>query len=253
MRMEGKVAIISGGARGLGAAQAILLARESACVTIGDVLVEEGKKLADQIVDSGGQAMFQKLDVTKEADWRQIVQATVQKYGKLNVLVNNAGISVRETVEETTEEVWDRAMDVNAKGVLFGSKWAIPEMRKAGGGSIVNISSDAGIVGNSYGAAYGASKGAVRILTKDTAIQYAKDNIRANSIHPGPIDTPMLAEALRSLPPDVSAQSNSPDMMPLGRIGEPNDIAYGVLYLASDESTYVTGAELSIDGGRVAS
>ncbi|MFQ5873014.1 MAG: SDR family NAD(P)-dependent oxidoreductase [Dehalococcoidia bacterium] len=248
MRLEGKVALVSGGARGIGAAIARLFAREGACVAIGDILEEEGRGVASDIGESGCGALFVELDVTREEDWRRAVAETVRKYGKLNVLVNNAGIFRKERVEELGEDVWHEVMEVNAKGVFLGTKWAIPEMRKVGGGSIVNISSGAGLVGNPDGAAYGASKGAVRIFTKTTAVQYGKDGIRANSIHPGPVDTTMLAPRFA----DPHARENRLEAIPLGRIGTPEEIAYGALYLASDESSYVTGAELAIDGGRTA-
>ena len=248
MRLEGKVALISGGARGIGEAIARLFAREGASVAIGDILEDEGQRVAREINDAGGRALFVRLDVTVEEDWRRAVQATVERFGQLNVLVNNAGIYRKELVDETSVEAWDEVMGVNARGVFLGSKHAIPEMKKAGGGSIVNMSSGAGLVGNPNGAAYGASKGAVRILTKATAAQYGQYGIRANSIHPGPIDTAMLGSQL----PDPGARENSLEAIPLGRIGTPQEIAYGALYLASDESSYVTGVELPIDGGRVA-
>ncbi|MEE9247819.1 MAG: glucose 1-dehydrogenase [Dehalococcoidia bacterium] len=248
MRLEGKVALISGGARGIGEAIARLFAREGASVTIGDILEDEGQRVAREIDDAGGRALFVRLDVTVEEDWRRAVQATVEMFGKLNVLVNNAGIYRKELVDETSVEAWDEVMGVNARGVFLGSKHAIPEMKKAGGGSIVNMSSGAGLVGNPNGAAYGASKGAVRILTKATAAQYGQYGIRANSIHPGPIETAMLRHQLL----DPEARENRLEAIPLGRIGTPQEIAYGALYLASDESSYVTGVELPIDGGRVA-
>ncbi len=213
---------------------------------IGDVLEEEGRQVEAQISESGGQALFLPLDVTKESDWRNAVAAAVTRFGKLDILVNNAGISGRNVGERTDVEVWDQVMDINAKGVFLGTKAAIPEMRRAGGGSIINISSIWGLVGSSRGsAAYHASKGAVRLLTKSTAIQYAGDGIRVNSVHPGPIATPMT-ETSR-----VEADLNQwwLAQTPLGRWGEPEDVAYGALFLASDESSFMTGSELVIDGG----
>ena len=248
MRLEGKVALISGGARGMGAAEARLFAREAAAVAIADVLEDEGREVEREITELGGGARFIKLDVTSEDDWRHAVEATVNEFGKLDVLVNNAAILRREQVLETTEQMWDQVMSVNAKGVFLGTKYAIPEMRRAGVGSIVNISSSAGITGSHQSAAYHASKGAVRIFTKAAAIQYAKDNIRVNSVHPGPIDTPMLAGA----DPDAASREARESQVPLRRFGRPVEVAYGVLYLASDESSYVTGSELVIDGGRTA-
>ena len=189
------------------------------------------------------------LDVTSEDDWRQAVQMAVQSFGKLDVLVNNAAIWRGGRVEETTVEDWDAILDVNAKGVFLGSKLAIPEMRRAGGGSIINISSVAGLVGSLRSSAYGASKGAVRLLTKATAVQYGGEGIRANSIHPGVIDTPMLRGIWESY---EEGRAASIDGTVLGRIGTTEDIAYGALFLASDESSFMTGSELVIDGGRTA-
>ena len=248
MRLEGKVAIISGGARGQGATEAKLFAREGAKVVIGDVLDEDGAKLAEEIVDSGGEALFVHMDVTSEEEWGRAIKAAVTRFGKLNVLVNNAGILRQGLIEETTSELWDAMMEVNAKGVFIGTKLAIPEMRKAGGGSIVNICSVAALIGDRRGAAYGASKGAVRLFTKATAIQYGKDAIRANAIHPGPVDTAML----RQVQPNPEDRAASISRIALGRVATPEDIAYGALYLASDESSFVTGCDLAIDGGLTA-
>jgi cyclopentanol dehydrogenase len=189
------------------------------------------------------------LDVTSERDWRAAVEAAVRQYGGLNMLVNNAGIIIRKGIEETSVEEWDRTQAINVRGVFLGTKCAIPAMRQAGGGSIINISSIAGLVGSTYGAAsYIASKGAVRLFTKATAIQHAKDNIRCNSIHPGPIETSMIQDTLE----DHAFLQERLRRIPLGRIGRVEDVAYGVLYLASNESSYVTGSELVIDGGATA-
>jgi NAD(P)-dependent dehydrogenase (short-subunit alcohol dehydrogenase family) len=246
MRLQGKVALISGGARGMGAVEARLFAEEGAKVTIGDVLEDEGRKLEAEINTTGSEGLFVRLDVTHEADWQKAVEATVNRFGKLDVLVNNAGVSGRGRVEDTAVEEWDRVMDVNAKGVFLGTKVAIPAMRMGGGGSIINISSQLGLVGTDQSSPqYQASKGAVRLLTKATAIQYAKEGIRANSVHPGPIVTPMT-EAARADPERYQLMLSR---VPLGRYGQPEDVAYGVLYLASDESRWVTGSELVIDGG----
>ncbi|HIN05027.1 MAG TPA: glucose 1-dehydrogenase [Dehalococcoidia bacterium] len=245
MRLEGKVALISGGARGMGATEAKMFAREGAMVVIGDVLEEEGRQTEAEINETGGECLFVKLDVTSEAEWQMAVATAVARFGKLDILVNNAGIFRGNRVEDTTSEEWDQVMDINAKGVFLGTKHSIPEMRKAGGGSIVNISSVAGLVGNPYSSAYNASKGAVRLLTKSTAIQYAKDGIRANSIHPGVIVTPMTQDVVN----DPSFREFRLAANPISRLGQPADIAYGALYLASDESSFVTGSELVIDGG----
>jgi cyclopentanol dehydrogenase len=187
-------------------------------------------------------------DVTSEDSWNSAVQAAVSSFGKLDILVNNAGVSHRTGVEETSSEAWDKVMDVNVKGVFLGTKAAIPEMRKAGGGSIINISSIYGLVGSGTSAAYHASKGAVRIFNKSTSIQYASENIRANSVHPGFVDSPMT-RAHHDVP---NIHEERVAKMPLGRMGQPEDIAAGILYLASDESSFVTGAELVIDGGMTA-
>ena len=246
MRLDGKVALISGGARGQGAAEARLFAQEGARVVFGDVLVEQGRQVEAQIRELGGDVTFVKLDVTDETDWENAVAAALYNYGKLDVLVNNAGVVSWGTLEDTTSEEWDRVMDVNAKGVFLGTKAVIPAMRMAGGGSIVNISSVSGMVGQeAIQPVYNASKGAVRLLTKSTAVQYAKEGIRCDSVHPGTVATDMNAE--RRADPELFQQSL--DRIPLHTVAQPEDIAYAVLYLASDEASFVTGSELVIDGG----
>ena len=249
MRLEGKVALISGGARGQGAVEAKLFAREGAKVVFGDILDESGKQVEAEIHEAGGEATYVHLDVTREDDWRTAVNTAIDRYGKLDILVNNAGILIRKGIEDTTEEDWDRIMGVNAKGAFLGTKHSIPAMRQAGGGSIVNISSTAGLVASPSGSAsYTASKGAVRLLTKSTAVQYAKEGIRCNSIHPGPIDTDMIQETLT----DSAKLEERMQRLPIGRVGTADEIAYGVLYLASEEASFVTGSELVIDGGTTA-
>ena len=246
MRLENKVAFISGGARGMGAAEAKIFAAEGAKVVVGDVLDEEGRQTEAAINEVGGECLFVHLDVTDEGSWGQAVAETVSRFGKLDILVNNAGITGGiGHLEDTTSEDWDRVMDINAKGVFLGTKAAIPEMRKAGGGSIINISSVYGLVGSGGSTAYHASKGAVRLLTKSTAIQYAGDGIRANSVHPGIIETAMTEATLA----DPERSQRWMTGTPLGRRGVPEDVAYGVLFLASDESSFMTGSELVIDGG----
>ena len=245
MRLENKVALISGGARGMGAVEAMLFAKEGAKVVIGDMLEDEGRKTEAEINEAGGECIFVTLDVSDEAAWEKAVDEVVSRFGKLDILVNNAGIYRAHNVEETSSEEWDQIMDINAKGVFLGTKAAIPEMRKAGGGSIINISSTAGLVGSRTSAAYSASKGAVRIFSKSTAIQYAAEGIRANSIHPGPIDTDMGDQVW----PDAESKERTMNRVALSRIGTAEDVAYGALYLASDESSFVTGSELVIDGG----
>jgi NAD(P)-dependent dehydrogenase (short-subunit alcohol dehydrogenase family) len=244
MRLKDKVAFISGGARGLGAAQARLFVEHGAKVVVADIRDEEGKAFASELAASG-ESLYAHLDVTSEGDWNAAIAATVERFGRLDVLVNNAGIYQRATVEETTAEDWDRMMAINGKGVFLGTKAAIPAMRKSGGGSIINISSVAGLIGGPISTAYNASKGAVRLLTKSTAIQYAKDGIRANSVHPGLTRTDMMDLVF----PDANDAEIRKADVPLGRHGTPEDVAYAVLYLASDESSYMTGSELVIDGG----
>jgi 3alpha(or 20beta)-hydroxysteroid dehydrogenase len=226
-----------------------LFVREGAAVVLGDVLDDEGKKVEAEIRANGGRATYVHLDVTRESDWQAAVATAVSTYGKLDVLVNNAGVLLRAKIENTTEADWDRIMAINVKGVFLGTKHAIPAMRQAGGGSIVNISSTAGLVGSPGGtAAYTATKGAVRLFTKSTAIQHARDKIRCNSVHPGPIATDMIKDVLEN----AAAWEQRMRRLPMGRPGTVDEVAYGVLYLASDEASYVTGSELVIDGGTTA-
>ena len=249
MRLEGKVALITGGARGMGAAEAKLFSREGAKVVIADVLEDEGRRTEAEINETGGDAIFVRLDVTRQTEWDDAVARAIQEFGKLDIVINNAGIAVGNSIEDTSVETWDRVMDINAKGVFFGTKAAIAQMKAQGtGGSIINISSVSGIIGqNSVNAVYNASKGAVRIFSKSAAIQHAAEGIRVNTIHPGPIETPMTAEGrvnAERIGEYTVAENN-----PMGRYGKPEEVAYGALYLASDESSYVTGAEIVIDGG----
>ena len=244
-RLDGKVAIISGGARGQGAVETELFAMEGAKVIFGDVQDEDGRKVEAKVVELGGDVEYIHLDVTSEDDWQRAVELAESKYGKLDILVNNAGISMRHSDMDVSSEDWDTMMDVNAKGVFLGVKYAIPAMQRAGGGSIVNISSIAGILGRPLASpAYSASKGAVRVFTKSTAGRFAAEGIRCNSIHPGPIDTDMIRAATNSVRPETRVGE-----IPIGRLGQPEDVAYGALYLASDEASFVTGSELVIDGG----
>ena len=240
--------MITGGARGQGAAEARIFAREGARVVIADVLDQEGSAVAAEIAESGTDALYVHLNVSDEDNWREAIEATVSAYGKLDILVNNAAIWRSGHVADTSSDQWDQVLEINAKGVFLGTKAAIPEMRKAGGGSIVNISSTAGLVGSRTSTAYSASKGAVRLLTKSTAVQYGAERIRANSIHPGPIDTPMGDQVW----PDASSREEAIDRTVLKRLGTPEDIANGALFLASDESSFMTGSELVIDGGLTA-
>jgi NAD(P)-dependent dehydrogenase (short-subunit alcohol dehydrogenase family) len=249
MRLEGKVALISGSANGMGETEARLFAREGAKVVIADVLEEQGQQVATSIVESGGEAQFIRLDVTNEDDWKEVVTTAVTRYGKLDILVNNAGISGSADPDLLSTANWDQLMAVNAKGVFLGMKTAIPEMQKAGGGAIVNISSISGFIGQDYiHMAYNASKGAVRIMTKSAAVQYAKDGIRVNSVHPGMM--PPMLTSVASADPERRRQRLS--LVPMGRAGEREEVGYAVLFLASDEASYITGTELVVDGGYLA-
>ncbi len=253
MRLEGKVALITGGARGMGAAEAKLFSKEGAKVVIADILEDEGRQTEAEINETGGDAVFIRLDVSQQSDWDAAIQRTVEQFGRLDVVVNNAGIASTYTIEDTTVEHWDQIMDVNAKGVFLGTKAAIAQMlSQGGGGSIINISSISGMIGQArVSAVYNASKGAVRIFTKSAAVQYARDGIRVNSIHPGGTITPMSQQPLPGSERDEENSVSSPGI-PLGRAAMPEEIAYGALYLASDDSSYVTGTELVMDGGYTA-
>ena len=248
-RLEGKVVIISGGARGQGATEARMFAREGARIVIGDLLDAEGQAVAAEIAESGGDCTYVHLDVTSEDDWRAAVETAVSAYGRVDVLVNNAGIIESGRVEDLTVEQWDAVLDVNAKGVFLGTKAVIAEMRKAGGGSIINISSTSGIVGSINATAYNASKGAVRLLTKSTAVQYAREGIRANSIHPGPIETDMMQRVWEH---PLRSREETEARIPMGHVGTVEDVSYAALFLASDESSFMTGSEIVIDGGLTA-
>ena len=246
MRLESKVAIITGGANGMGEAEAKLFAAEGAKVVIADVLEQDGRKVEAEIAETGGEAVFVHLDVTDEEEWKEVIAATVSRYGKLDILVNNAGISGSTSPETMDTEAWDNLMEINAKGVFLGIKHAIPEMQKVGGGSIVNISSISGMVGQEYThMGYNASKGAVRILTKSAAVQQAKNGIRVNSVHPG-VMPPMLTSRVTSEP---SLRQQMIDSVPMAREGRREEVANAVLFLASDDASYITGAELPVDGG----
>lgn len=242
-RMKGKVSLISGGASGLGAAQATLFAREGASVMIGDLQEELGARTVEAIKAEGGTAAFVRLDVTSAASWAAAVQATVDAYGKLTTLVNNAGIFHPGGVETETEEGWARMIAVNQTGPFLGMKAAVPELLKTGNASIVNISSLYGLIGSPDALAYHASKAAVRVMSKGTALEFARKGIRVNTIFPGQIRTPILGDITEEQ--DVAIKAS----IPMGEVGDPMDIAHGSLYLASDDAKYVSGAELWIDGG----
>ena len=248
MRLAEKVAIISGVASGMGAEEARLFAREGAKVVIADVLEAEGEQVAASIIDTGGEALFVRTDVTSEADWAQAIEAAVGRFGRLDILVNNAGLSSSSAGPHLDVEGWRRIMDVNATGVFLGTRAAIPALRAAGGGAIVNISSIMGFVGGEGGhPAYHASKGAVRIFTKAMAVRYGPEGIRVNSVHPG-----FMPPMRSSRPRNDAAMQELIAQTPLRRTGEPIEVAYGVLFLASDEASFITGTELVIDGGFIA-
>jgi NAD(P)-dependent dehydrogenase (short-subunit alcohol dehydrogenase family) len=249
MRLQGKVAVISGAAHGMGEVEARLFAAEGARVVIADILENEAQEVVAAITGAGGEALFVRLDVTREEDWQEVVSTTVARLGKLDILVNNAGISGTYTSDLMSTEAWDRIMAINARGVFLGMKYAIPAMQKAGGGSIVNISSISGVVGQDYThMAYNASKGAVRIMTKSAAVQYAKDGIRVNSVHPGVM--PAMRTSRGSAMPETRQRMLA--QVPMGREGRREEVGYAVLFLASDEASYITGTELVVDGGFLA-
>ncbi len=249
-RVRGKVAIVTGGASGIGRACAMLLAREGASVVITDVDDGAGERAARE-TQAYGDAMFVRHDVAREADWRAALDATIARHGRLDVLVNNAGIGTPGSIEATTLQAWQAMMSVNSDGVFLGCKHAIEVMKRSGGGSIVNLSSILGIIGDGGAIAYSASKGAVRLLTKSAALYCAHRGygIRVNSVHPGFIWTPMVEGLVNNARDPARAKERLEHVQPLGRMGKPEDVAYAVLYLASDESSFVTGAELVIDGG----
>ena len=242
-RLSGKVALISGGASGIGAAHAEVFAAEGAQVVIGDLQKQLGRSVSEKIQKSGGQAEFIHLDVTVEEAWKNAVQKTVGMYGKLTTLINNAGVYWPAGIEAEERENWDKMLAVNQTGVWLGMKTAMPALRDSGNSSVVNISSLYGLIGSPGSIAYHASKGAVRLMSKAAALEYARQGIRVNSIHPGQIDTPILA----GLTLEQDAQIK--EATPMGRIGRPEEIAYGSLYLCSDEASFTTCIELVIDGG----
>jgi NAD(P)-dependent dehydrogenase (short-subunit alcohol dehydrogenase family) len=256
-RLPGKVAIITGGASGIGEATARLFADHGATAVICDLQDELGDRVAGKIVAAGGSAEYRHLDTRQEDDWVGLVEAVEGKYGRIDVLCNVAGIGsavdttsgkrARMELPGLSLDSWNQVMAVNAAGVFLGTKAVHAAMKRAGGGSIINISSICGIVGSFGNAAYNASKGAVRIFTKSAALQYAADQIRVNSVHPGFVETPLAAPGLVGKPGETRMSAT-----PLGRYGKPSDIAFGCLYLASDETAWMTGSELVIDGGMTA-
>jgi 3(or 17)beta-hydroxysteroid dehydrogenase len=249
MRLVNKVVLITGAASGIGASMARLFVAEGAKVVVADVLEEEGRGVAAEITRANGAALFHRLDVASEPEWRAAIDAALAAFGRIDILVNDAGLS-GSAVEDLFEiAAWDRLMAVNARGVFLGMKFAIPIMKAQGGGAIVNISSISGISGqHSVHVGYNASKGAVRTLTKAAAVQHGADNIRVNSVHPGLM--PPMRSSGRTADPDVRARMLR--QVPMGRAGRPEEVAHAVLFLAADEASYITGAELWVDGGYLA-
>ena len=252
-RVDGKTAIVTGSALGIGKAAALRLAEEGAQVAVTDVKKDEGEDVVQEINGKDGSAQFWHLDVSDEDAVERVFDEVAQAFGGIDVLVNNAGISgTDKPTHELTEEEWDEVMAVNEKGVFFCTKHAIPYMQEAGGGSIINLSSIYGIVSAPDIPPYHASKGAVRLMTKTDALEYAEDDIRVNSVHPGFIWTPLVEEYLSDQGDVEEGREQLDELHPLGHVGEPDDIANGIVYLASDESKFVTGSELVIDGGYTA-
>lgn len=246
MRLQGKVAIVTGAGHGMGEAEARLFAREGGRVVVADILDGEAERVAADIRAAGGEAIAVRIDVTSEPDWLALIDKTIATYGRLDILVNNAGISGSSVGDPDGLEGWDRIIAVNQTSVFLGTKLAAEQMAKTGGGSIVNISSIMGIIGGASGhPAYHASKGAVRIYSKAAAVRYGPQGVRVNTVHPGYMP-PMLNATNQNLRAEKIEQT------PLRRLGEPIEVAYGVLFLASDEASFVTGAELVIDGGFIA-
>ena len=254
-RVAGKAALISGAATGIGQSIAERLAAEGAQVAVADIDAAKGAGVVAEIEAAGGTAMFVPLDVTDEGEWQAAVGAVESAFGRLDILVNNAGIAIIESVDKMSLKDWRAVMAVNIDGVFLGTKHAVPAMRRAGGGSIINISSILGLAGEEKLSAYSASKGAVRLFTKSVALECGRDGsgIRVNSVHPGYIHTEMMEDTCRRDYGDIpTGLAELGKLHPIGRVGEPAEIAAGVLYLASDESKFVTGSELAIDGGYTA-
>jgi len=252
-RVKGKVAIVTGGSVGIGRSACNLLAREGALVAVTDILDSQGHATVRDIQEAGGKAEFWHLDVRNESEVKAVFQAVNDRFGGIDVLLNNAGIAgANRPTHEITEEEWDSLMAVNVKGVFFCTKHAIPYMKKARGGSIINLSSIYGIIGAGDVPPYHASKGAVRLMAKNDALIYAADNIRVNSIHPGFIWTPLVEKFAGEQGGTAEVRKQLDALHPLGHVGEPDDIGWGVVYLASQEAKFITGSELVIDGGYTA-
>ncbi len=252
MRLAGKVAIITGAGMGIGAETARVFAREGAKVLIADINSDAGESVAEEIRKGDGEALHVHTDVRSEASVRHVVETAISMYGRLDVMFNNAGINLSKPTCEVTQEEWDQVMAVNLRGPFFGCKYALPVMAKQRSGSVINTSSNAGLVGRPNYGCYSAAKGGVEILTKSLAIDYAKYGVRVNSIAPGSVLTPLAESIFASKADPAAAKQNLADACPMKVLGLPSDIAYAALYLASDESRFVTGATLRVDGGRTA-
>lgn len=252
MKLADKVAIITGAGSGIGRATAILFAQEGAKVVVADIVEGVGEETVAQIKEAGGEAIFVRADVSKASDVENMIQTAVDTYGQLNILYNNAGLTIPAMVTEATEEVWQRTLDVNLKGVMLGCKYAIPEMQKQGGGSIVNTASMLGLVASPRQAPYCAAKGGVVLLTMQVAIDYAAHNIRVNCICPSEVNTPMHRKFVEESPDPEATRKRLMERIPLNRVAEPEEIAKAALFLASDDSSYITGVALPVDGGLTA-
>jgi NAD(P)-dependent dehydrogenase (short-subunit alcohol dehydrogenase family) len=252
MKLNGKVAIITGAGSGIGRASALLFAQAGAKVVVADLVAVAGEETVAQIKQNGGEATFVAVDVSKAAQVEQMVQTAVTTYGRLDILFNNAGLTLPARVTETTEEMWSRSIDVNLKGVMLGCKYAVPELQKVGGGSIINTASMLGLVASPGQAPYSAAKGGVVLLTKQVAIDYARDNIRCNCICPSEVDTPMHRKFIEESPDPAATKKRLLERIPLNRVARPEELAAVALFLASDDSSYITGVALPVDGGLTA-
>ncbi|MFN8453116.1 MAG: SDR family oxidoreductase [Anaerolineae bacterium] len=252
MKLKGKVAIITGAGSGIGRASALLFAREGAKVVVADLVAAAGEETVAEIKKNEGEAIFAQVDVSQAAQVEKMVRAAVETYGRLDVLFNNAGLTLPASVTDTTEETWTRSIEVNLKGVMLGCKYAIPEMQKVGGGSIINTASMLGLVASPRQAPYSAAKGGVVLLTKQVAIDYARDNIRCNCICPSEVDTPMHRKFIAESPDPEATKKRLLERIPLNRVARPDELAAVALFLACDDSSYITGVALPVDGGLTA-